>query len=201
MVEVQKIKWAILISNWGRSAMKVMESWKQGRLLNNEISLLIYENLPSGAVDLANELGIETIQVVKKDYSNRQAYEAALTEKLRERNIDYIFLLGFGYMLKHDLLESFSNRIVNVHPALLPSFKGKRAIQQALNYGVRVTGLTTHLIDDKLDEGKIVCQKAIEIEENDNFESLDNKFMLHANQLLEDTICYLGKSVKQPIIE
>ena len=98
-------------------------------------------------------------------------------------------MLNFKYIIKDDMLSAFPNRILNVHPSLFPSFLGtKTAIQDALDYGVKVTGITTHIIDDKIDEGNIICQTPIRINKNDTFDSLYPKFVKKGKKIIIKTI-------------
>jgi len=184
-----KLKWAILVTRWGRNAVDTLDAFSQNKFLKSSCNLVVYEKEPCGAAEKAKELGIPTIQVFKSDFKNLIEYQRHLIEIIKAHNIDYVFMLTYEYIIKQEMLDAFPNRILNVHPSLFPSFLGtKTAIQDALAYGVKITGITTHIIDDKLDEGIILAQKAIEVEEHDNFDSLYPKFAKHGAKLIEKTI-------------
>lgn len=188
--------WCLLTSGYGRSASHLLNLQKEGKLGHNKIALVIYDREPSGAAILACELGIETKQVKKVNYSTREDFEQVILNRCSESEVDFIFLLGFNYLLKYVLLNHYKGRILNVHPSLLPAFKGKRAIQQAIEAGVKITGITTHLIDDNLDEGKIICQEPIRIDDNMTFKEIDERYMKVAPTVLLETIHKLS-STKQ----
>lgn len=184
-----KINWAILVTGWGRNAKDTLESYKKGKLKKSDISLVIYEQEPCGAAELAQELGVETIQMIRANFESLKAYQKKMKEILQKKNIDYIFMLNFKYIIKDEMLDAFPNRIVNIHPSLFPSFLGtKTAIQDALEYGVKITGITTHIIDDRLDMGEILCQTPIRVKEKDNFDSLYPKFAKKGKKLILETI-------------
>ena len=188
------VSWALFTTNYGRSAVSTLELYKDGQLGNIEIGFVLYENLPSGAAELAQEMNIKTIRVIKSDFGSRGLYEKHLVNILIDNQIDFVFLLGFSYFLKHDLINKYEGRLINIHPSLLPSFPGKRAIQQALEYGVKVTGITTHYIDKELDKGRIIDQIPIEIDNEEAFKNLDKKFISKAKSLLKNTIRIVGEN-------
>ncbi|HET8804203.1 MAG TPA: formyltransferase family protein [Aequorivita sp.] len=180
--------WALFSTNYGRTALRVLKLYEQNKLPENvNIEVVIYENTPSGAAEYAQKLGIKTIRVVKSDFKNRAFFEQHLLDIVKEHHIDYIFLLAFSYLLKHSLLEEYQNKIVNVHPSLLPAFKGHNAIQQAMEYGVEYSGITTHFIDKEMDGGKIIAQVPIPFHKEDTFEQIDKKYMDNTDLILMKT--------------
>ena len=181
-------RWGIFTTNYGRSAITLLDLFERGHFPNNEVAFLLYENLPSGAAEKAQNLNIPVEQVIKRNYANRAEYEKSLLQLCKHYQVDFIFLLGFSYLVKHDLLKTYDGRIINIHPSLLPSFKGKKAIQQALDYGVKVTGITTHFIDENLDEGGIIAQVPIEIGDETDFENIDRMFQDKSPQILKETV-------------
>lgn len=191
---MSKHKWCLLTSGFGRSANCVLNLHKEGELDDNQVALVVYDRVPSGASLLAQEMGIPTVQVKKAHYEQRQGFEEAILKECRNHEIEYVFLLGFNYLLSHSLLNYYRGRIVNVHPSLLPAFRGKRAIQQAMSMGVKVTGITTHMIDEKLDEGKIICQEPVRIENSMSFAEVDNLFMQVAPTILRRTILTISRT-------
>ncbi|QDO94698.1 phosphoribosylglycinamide formyltransferase [Formosa sediminum] len=185
----KNLKWAILLTGWGRNARDIIEAFNQGQLKRSDISLLIYQEEPCGAKELAEQYGIETLKVVRADFENAIAYQALLTTEIKKRDIDYIFMLNYKYIIQKDMLLAFPNRIINIHPSLFPSFLAtKTAIQDALDFGVKVTGITTHIIDENIDEGVILAQKAIRVKDNDTFDTLYPKFAKHGKKIILKTI-------------
>ena len=188
------INWAILCTGWGRNAKDVIKAFGKGQLGNSHIHLLIYEEIPCGATETALEQDIETIQLKRADFPDIVSYQNQLLALLKDRPIDRIFLLNYKYRIREVLLTAFSNRIYNVHPSLFPSFLGtKTAIQDALEYGVKITGITTHIIDHELDKGIILEQKTIKIKATDNFDSLYPKFVEKGKKIIIKTIRKAGK--------
>lgn len=189
-----KISWAILVTGWGRNAVDTLEAFKAEKLGINHISLVVYESEPCGAAELAEELGVETLRLERKSFVNQLAYQKKIIKELQDRNIDYIFMLNYKYIIKDEMLTAFPRRIINVHPSLFPSFLGtKTAIQDALAYGVKITGITTHIIDDKVDEGVILCQSAIKVKDDDTFETLYPKFTKKGKKLIIKTLDKIQK--------
>lgn len=180
-------KWAILMSGWGRSALKTLELYEEKKLKGHKIKLIVYESEENGVSEYAEKVGIATHFLPKSQFTSERSYYEQLNHQLKKYKIDYIFLLGYKHIIREPLLSLYSDQIVNIHPSLLPSFKGKRAIQQAMNFGVKVTGITTHLIDEELDSGKILCQRPIRIKNGDNFDELDQRFVKEGKKIIEDT--------------
>ncbi len=190
----KKINWAILVTGWGRNARDTIEAFHNGKLKKSIIKLVVYEEEPCGAKELAENYGVETLKLIRQDFSNSISYQNKLIQEMNKRKIDYVFLLNYKYIIKEKMLNAFPNRIINIHPSLFPSFLAtKTAIQDALDYGVKLTGITTHIIDDKIDEGIILCQKVIKIRDNDTFETLYPKFAKEGKKIILKTIRIIEK--------
>ncbi len=183
------LKWAILVTGWGRNAKDTLKAFVHQKLKQSTIAVVIYESEPCGAKDYAEKHGIETLQMLRRDFSDRTAYQKQLIHEINARAIDYVFMLNFKYIIRDHMLKAFPNRIINIHPSLFPSFLAtKTAIQDALDYGVKITGVTTHIIDDKIDEGTILCQRAIKVAEDDTFDTLYPKFAKQGKKIILETI-------------
>lgn len=190
MQSEKKINWAILVTGWGRNAKDTITAFNEGKIKKSTVKLLIYEEEPCGAKETAEKYNIDTIKILKTDFSSLIAYQKELIKVLKLKEIDYVFLLNYKYIIKKDMLNAFPDKILNIHPSLFPSFLAtKTAIQDALNYGVKVTGITTHIIDDKIDEGNIICQKAIKVKDR----TFDELYPVFAKQGKKIII----KSIKQ----
>ncbi len=183
------INWAILVTGWGRNAVDTLQAYMDKKLGASKISLVIYESEPCGAAEMAKNINVETLQLKKQDFDNALDYQKKIIEELQNRNIDYIFMLNYKYIIRENMLSAFPGRIINIHPSLFPSFLGtKTAIQDALEYGVKVTGITTHIIDDKVDEGEILCQVPIKVKDDDTFDTLYPKFAKKGAKLIIKTM-------------
>lgn len=190
----KKINWSILVTGWGRNARDTIETFHKGKLKKSIIKLVIYEEEPCGAKELAENYGVETLKLIRQDFSSSINYQNKLIQEINKRKIDYVFLLGYKYIITEKMLSAFPNRIINIHPSLFPSFLATQtAIQDALDYGVKLTGITTHIIDDKIDEGTILCQKVIKIRDNDTYESLYPKFAKEGKKIILKTIQTIEK--------
>ncbi|WP_298540299.1 formyltransferase family protein [uncultured Aquimarina sp.] len=190
MQTINKINWAILVTGWGRNAVDTLKAYANEKLgSGHRISLVLYESEPCGAAELAVNIGVETLQLKRKDFKDSEIYQKKIVEELQNRNIDYIFMLNYKYIIRKNMLSAFPSRIINIHPSLFPSFLGtKTAIQDALAYGVKITGITTHIIDDKVDEGEILCQVAIKVKDEDTFDTLYPKFSKKGAKLIIKTM-------------
>jgi phosphoribosylglycinamide formyltransferase-1 len=193
----QNIKWAILVTGWGRNAKDTLKAFVKHKLERSTINLVVYEDEPCGAKDYAEKHGIETLQVLRRNFNDRITYQEHLIREIQARHIDYIFMLNFKYIIKGQMLSAFPNRIINIHPSLFPSFLAtKTAIQDALDYGVKITGITTHIIDDKIDEGTILCQRAIKVAKTDTFDTLYPKFAKQGKKIILETIALVENAHK-----
>lgn len=132
-----------------------------------DIVLLVTDRPDAFAVERARQAGIPVAAFRPSDFDSKQAYEEAVLAKLREAGVEWLILAGYMRLISPVLLEAFPERIVNIHPSLLPSFPGKDAIGQALAAGVKVTGVTVHLVDEGMDTGPILAQQAVEVVEGD----------------------------------
>ena len=188
----QKLKWAILTTGWGRNAKDTIEAFQNGLLKRSKIELLIYQSEPSGAFDAARAAGVAAVRFIRKDYVSAETHQEAIVTELKSRNIDFVLLLSFKYIVRAPFLQAFPDRIINIHPSLFPSFLATTtAIQEALDYGVKISGITTHIIDDKVDEGHILCQEPIRFDEGETFESVYPKFAQKGKKIILDTIALI----------
>ncbi|MCI3922823.1 phosphoribosylglycinamide formyltransferase [Paenibacillus sp. TRM 82003] len=143
-----------------------------GAASSYEVALLVCDKPGAYAMERAARLGIPVLAVRPKDYPSREAYEADVVRELRARDIDFVVLAGYMRLITSTLLEAFENRILNIHPSLLPAFPGLRAVEQALAYGAKVVGVTVHYVDGGMDSGAIIAQEALPVEPGDTAETL-----------------------------
>lgn len=177
-----KCKIAVLVSGGGTNLQALIDAEKSGIITSGEITLVVSSNENAYALQRAENAGIKRETVVKKGNAD---FERDITQVLRENGIDLIVLAGFMCILSEKFTTEFNNRIINVHPSLIPSFCGEgyyglRVHEAALSYGVKVTGATVHFVNEIPDGGKIIMQRAVDILENDTPETLQKRVMQEA---------------------
>lgn len=165
---------AVFASGRGSNFSAIFRAVKKGKIKAN-IALLVCDNPGAGVISRARRGGVKVALVKREDFPAREDFYHNISQHLEENKIDLIVLAGFMRILSKDFVNKYKNRILNIHPALLPSFKGAHGIKDAFDYGVKVTGVTVHFVDEKMDHGPIVLQAAVKIEENDTLESLEEK--------------------------
>ncbi len=136
----------------------------------------------------AREAGIEAQYLDARRYHDRDAYDYALVEALNDKRVDLVCLAGFMRLVGAPLLDAFPNRILNIHPSLLPAFPGLNAQRQALEHGVRITGATVHLISPVVDNGPIVAQAAVPVLDTDTVETLSARILVEEHRLYVEAI-------------
>lgn len=162
---------AVLCSGSGTNLQAIIDSVKSG-YVPAEIALVVSDNADAYALVRAREAGIETLVLNKKDFKNREDFDQAMITVLKKKKVALVVLAGYMRILSGCFIEEYRNRIINIHPALLPAFKGAHAIKDALDYGAKVTGVTVHFVDEELDGGPVILQKAVEMRNDDNEETL-----------------------------
>lgn len=179
-------KVAVLVSGGGTNLQALIDAQKNGILTSGKISLVISNNENAFALQRAKKFNIKTEIVTKKQFNNdKNLFEQKLIEILKRENIDYIVLAGFMVILSSNFTNEFKDKIINVHPSLIPSFCGEgyygvRVHEEALKYGVKVTGATVHYVNEIPDGGKIIMQKAVIVNEDDTPETLQKRVMQEA---------------------
>ena len=169
---MKRVRLAVFASGSGSNYEAIAEACADGRL-DAEIVLLVCDKPGAKVLERAKRFGTESFAFSPKDYESKAAYETLLVHMLQERNVDFICLAGYMRIVGPTLLGAFEQRIVNIHPSLLPSFKGAHAIQDAVDYGVKIFGVTTHFVDETLDGGRIIDQGAV-VYEGSDIEELTN---------------------------
>ena len=178
-------KIGVLVSGGGTNLQALIDAQERGELSGGEISLVLASKDGVYALERARSNGIESLVLARADYESISDYSAALADALTERGVDLVVLAGFLTIIDEKMYERFENRIINVHPALIPSFCGKgyyglRVHEAALNKGVKLSGATVHIVTPECDAGPIILQKAVAVLENDTPESLQRRIMEEA---------------------
>lgn len=173
---------AVLVSGGGTNLQALIDAQGRGEIVNGEIVLVISSNPEAYALERAANAGIPSCVVSRKEYPSNQAMTVALVDKLKEARIDLVVLAGFMVILTGEMVQAYPNAILNVHPALIPSFSGPGCYglhvhEKALEYGVKLTGATVHFVSEECDGGPIVSQKAVDVLPDDTPEVLQRRVM------------------------
>lgn len=185
---MQKVKTAVLVSGGGTNLQAILDAERSGKITNATIAAVISDRAEAYALRRAEQAGIEAVTIPFKELG-RSEFERQLILALQERGIELIVLAGFMRILSADFTSRYPERILNVHPSLIPSFCGEgyyglKVHRAALDYGVKVTGATVHFVNEVPDGGKIVAQKAVYIHSDDTPESLQKRVMREAEWII-----------------
>lgn len=183
------LKIAVCVSGGGTNLQAIIDAIEAGRIHDTEISLVISNNPNAYALERAKKAGIEGICISPKSYENRDAFNAAFLEKLDAAKVDLVVLAGFLVVIPEIMIKKYRNRIINIHPSLIPSFCGTgyyglKVHEGVLARGVKVTGATVHFVDEGTDTGPIILQKAVEILPDDTPQTLQRRVMEQAEWVL-----------------
>ncbi len=178
-------KIAVLVSGGGTNLQALIDAQERGELGNGKITLVLASKPGVYALERAKNHGIDSLVLARKEYDSIAAYSKALADALEEAGTDLVVLAGFLTIIDEQVYERFPNRILNVHPALIPSFCGKgfyglHVHEAALEKGVKVSGATVHIVTPECDAGPIVLQRAVEVKEDDTPETLQRRIMEEA---------------------
>ncbi len=168
----------------------IIEAVLSGQIPKSEVTVVISDKKSAKGLQKATTKGIETL-VIEKNGRKRVEHDAEILDELRKRNVELICLAGYMRLLSPEFIRAFPNRILNIHPSLLPAFKGLDAQAQALEYGVKVSGCTVHFVDEALDHGAIIAQKAVEVFEEDTPKTLSARILEHEHALYVDSIAQI----------
>ncbi len=179
----------VLVSGGGTNLQALIDAQNRGEIKSGKITCVISSNPNAYALTRAENNGIETAVIRRKDFDEFDKYDEALTELLKSKNADLIVLAGFMTILGKGVIKAFENRIINIHPALIPSFCGEgcyglRVHEEALKKGVKVTGATAHFVNEVCDGGPIIIQKAVEVKDGDTPEILQKRVMEQAEWII-----------------
>ena len=183
------LKLAVLVSGGGTNLQAIIDAISAGKITNACISVVISNNANAYALERARAHGIEALCISPKDFESREAFNQAFLDKLNSYNVDLVVLAGFLVVLPEMMIKEYTNRIVNIHPSLIPSFCGKgfyglKVHEGLLARGVKVTGATVHFVDEGTDTGPIILQKAVEVEQGDTPEVLQRRVMEQAEWVI-----------------
>ena len=178
---------AVFCSGEGTNLQAILEGCRRHRI-PAEAVLVVTDTPKAYALRRARRFGVATVVLVPADYASKAAYEEALLHHLKRHRIDYLLLAGFMRILGRRIVRPYRNRILNIHPALLPCFKGVHAVRDALRYGVQVTGVTVHLVDEGVDTGPIVLQESLRIRPGETEKTLHARIHRVEHRLYPEAI-------------
>lgn len=162
---------AVLCSGNGSNLQAIIDKVKSG-YIPAKIALVVSDKKDAFALERAKKAQIETLVLNSKDFRSREDFDKEIIRQLKEKQVGLVVLAGFMRLLSGHFIKEYRNKIINIHPALLPCFKGTHGVKDALNYGVKVTGPTVHFVDEKLDNGPIILQATVAIKDDDTASSL-----------------------------
>ena len=177
-----KINIGILASGRGSNLQAILDATK-ARKLDTKVVVVISDKKEAEALDRAKQHHIPAIHLSSKDYSSRELYDQAVVKSLQEYAVDLVVLAGYMRIITSALISPYRNRVMNIHPSLLPAFPGLHAQHQALEYGAKVTGVTVHFVDEQVDHGPIILQAAILVQATDTEETLTARILEQEHQI------------------
>jgi len=188
------VKLGIMASGKGSNFEVVAQAIKD-RQLNAQIQVLIYNNPGIKAVARAEHWGVPAILLNHRDYKRREDLDTAIVEVLRQYEVEWVVMAGWMRIITPVLIDAFPDKIINIHPSLLPSFKGAHAVEQALEAGVKITGCTVHLVRPEVDSGPILVQAAVPVLSDDTAETLHARIQVQEHRILPQAIAQLAAGV------
>ncbi len=187
---------AVLASGRGTNFEAIAKAVKRGYIRAN-LKLLITDKEEAPVREKAKRFKVKEVFIDPKNFKTRKDFDKEVVKLLRREKIDLVILAGFMRIITPYFVKAFKNRILNIHPALLPSFKGTEAIKRAYDYGVKVTGVTVHFVDEKVDHGPIILQEALKIKEKESLESLEERIHKIEHRLYPKAIkLFLERRIK-----
>jgi len=173
----------VLVSGSGTNLQAILDAQTRGELGRARVVVVVSNVAGVRALERANAAGVATVVLSHKEYASRQAFDEALVATLRQHGVELVALAGFMRLLTPAFLGAFPQRVVNIHPALLPAFPGIHAQKQALDYGARVTGCTVHFVDEGCDTGPIIAQATVPVLDGDDEAALTARILAEEHRL------------------
>lgn len=181
------MKIGILISGRGSNMVAIVKAVQSGEITESEVAVVISDKTQAQGLEKAKERDVETIVITRKRRT-REEHDAEIIAEFKKRNVELVCLAGYMRLLSKSFVQAFPNKIINIHPSLLPSFPGLDAQKQAIDYGVKISGCTVHYVDEDLDHGAIILQKAVEVADDETAESLSAKILEHEHTLYVEAV-------------
>ena len=191
----QPLKLGIMASGNGSNFEVIAQAIAEGKI-NAQIQVLIYNNPGAKAAIRAENWGVESVLLNHRDYKNRQKFDSKVVQTLQQYDVEFVIMAGWMRLVTQVLIDAFPNRMINIHPSLLPSFKGVQAVEQALVAKVKITGCTVHLVSLEVDSGEILIQAAVPVLPDDTSETLHARIQIQEHRILPMAISLLRTSKK-----
>ncbi len=182
-----RLKIGVMASGSGSNFEAIAQSIQAG-YLKADIQVVIYNNPGAKVVDRANRFNVPAVLLNHREFANREDLDSAIVETLKQHSVEWVIMAGWMRIVTPVLIQAFRDRILNIHPSLLPSFKGNRAVEQALEAGVKITGCTVHLVVPEVDSGDIIIQAAVPVLAGDTIETLQNRIHAQEHQIYPTAI-------------
>ena len=181
------MKIAVFVSGNGTNLQAIIDAVKSGSI-KSEINLVVSDDKDAYAMERAKKVGIETLFMDPRIFKSKDDFDKAIVKYLKDKNVELVCLAGYMRLLTSYFVREYKNRIMNVHPALLPSFKGLNGVKDALDYGVKVTGPTVHFVTEKVDEGPIITQAVVEVKDDDTEDTLRERVHEEEHKIYPEAI-------------
>ncbi len=195
---VPPVKLGVMASGSGSNFEAIAQAISDDQL-NAKINVLIYNNPGASVSDRATRWGVPSVLVNHRDFGSREGLDRAIVQTLQAADVDWVIMAGWMRIVTPVLIHAFNQRILNIHPSLLPSFKGNRAIEQALEAGVKITGCTVHIVVPEVDSGEIIMQAAVPVLLGDTVETLQNRIHDQEHRIFPQAIELASQSSKKPV--
>jgi phosphoribosylglycinamide formyltransferase 1 len=192
----EPLRLGVMASGSGSNFEAIADAIAQGTL-NAHIALVIYNNADAPVVERANRLGVPTQLLDHRSFETREALDEAIAKALKAADVEWVIMAGWMRRVTQQLISAFPRRILNIHPSLLPSFPGVRAVEQALNAGVKITGCSVHYVELVVDSGPIVMQAAVPVLADDSVESLQARIRVQEHQIFAQAIAIAAQQQSQ----
>jgi len=192
MKSQQKLRLAVLASGGGTNLQSIIDQSRQG-LLNAEIHLVISNNPGAGALTRATQAGIKTACINHREFDSRESFDQQVIATLQAAQIDLVVLAGFMRIISAPFLQAFPQKIINIHPSLLPAFPGLHVQQKAIDYGAKFSGCTVHFVDDGVDTGPIIVQSVVPVHPEDTEESLAARILEQEHKIYPQSIQWIAE--------
>jgi len=191
-VAKQPLRLGVLVSGRGSNLQAIMDHARRGAL-DAQVAVVVSDVPDAYALERARRAGIPAVAVPRRDYAGKDEFNRAILDHLRSHEADLVVLAGYLRILSNELVDAYQGRIMNIHPSLIPAFCGKgmhgaRVHQAALDYGVKVSGVTVHFVENDVDTGPIILQRAVPVEDDDTAETLAQRVLLQEHQVYSEAI-------------
>ncbi|BAQ66599.1 phosphoribosylglycinamide formyltransferase [Geminocystis sp. NIES-3709] len=188
------VRLGVMASGSGSNFEAIAQAINEGRL-NAKIEVLIYNNPNAKVKERADRLNIPTVLLNHKDYKTRKAFDKAIVKVFQTHQVQWVVMAGWMRIITQELLNAYPQKVINIHPSILPSFKGINAVEQSLEAKVKVTGCTVHLVDLEVDSGLILIQAVVPIFPDDTADSLHDRIQIQEHRIIVDGIALAVKKV------